>query len=649
MQTIYFPFTKFNHIARHQQSDTALHTPAINSTTALISDAGCRQFIRKRSSFGRVHASPVEAAAGGAGENQENTSEKTATTQIVPSLSSWAEDDASSSSNATTTSEELTEWAAQVPPSHRPHSRHPVGNALFGVALGSIAIAAFFMGRKYSAYHLVLAPEEVAMAANGEEFIEKTTSTSAPSSSSSFSSVSSVEKGPQHEEPLVVVGSKPEEVKIHPVEEKHKLGKQKQITTTPPAASVAGGSTAAPLNNKKLGKGANKKESEGRKTHHHVDTKPPPPPLDSSPQPVAAATKEEENSTPSKHPPLEKDAQSVNVEKSPVDIDDDDDVVVNPATAVAVEVKDEVVQQQVEEELENGKFPLRSPEAAAAVAHVQAVQRRRQHLYDRAIDRQEKRLKHEEHEQEAGDKEYSKTNNNNSKTISSHPIRVASKETTTTTTAAAAAADIAAELIIAETDAALAEIPEGMSFIALRERATTANKAAAAAASAAHRAATASALAASAADSATHAAQKAALAASRCLTALDLRAADEIEKAYHAAIEAEKRTAAAAVEASVASAHAVVSESDAEKHAERAWKAGELSRPRGVVAQSTAAWQLVRQQYKNTKMNVLHGTAAVRHAVGEGVGKVQATGRVAVERVKEVWSSLQQRLHQRRL
>jgi hypothetical protein len=68
-------------------------------------------------------------------------SEFTEANKDLVSLSSWAEDISQQTSSD--------DWGPP-PANSRPPGRHPITNALFVISLGSIAVGAFFLGRKYS-------------------------------------------------------------------------------------------------------------------------------------------------------------------------------------------------------------------------------------------------------------------------------------------------------------------------------------------------------------------------------------------------------------------------------------------------------------------------------------------------------------------
>ena len=333
-------------------------------------------------------------------------------------------------------------------------------------------------------------------------------------------------------------------------------------------------------------------------------------------------------------------------------------------------------QQQQNQQQPKQKLPLRSPEAAAALDRIRALQERRNQLYDRAIVRHEQKVSSlskvdkELAEEEQLLRAVKKLEGEEAKNIAAAlddgngGVRAQGKleeacggdeereggradrnEDATWVVKAAqrAAAEEAASILSSFSksgngnDGIVGEMPIGMSIDALRERAVAANKAAANAASAALRAASASALAADAADRAIHAAQRGAHAAARAQAALDLKSVDTIEEAVRAVKEAEETAADAALQSSIGAAKAVVNEHDANRHAERSVAAGELSAPRGVGQQAAATWRQARRwgvaTVKRGREGVRGGVEALRgtlegarKGVREVVGKVHWPG-----------------------
>jgi hypothetical protein len=331
--------------------------------------------------------------------------------------------------------------------------------------------------------------------------------------------------------------------------------------------------------------------------------------------------------------------------------------------------ENEKIEEESSEDTDSppGKLPLRTAEAEAALDRIRAIQQRRQNLYNRAIARQENKLKP-------------------LSTISSSPlasempglartpapapaprpsqaspsIPVSGEAPLPLTTPLPSGSRYESEREIEQhiededgnnshDNIEALDIPKGMSLAELRERAMAANKAAAASATAAHRAASASALAADAADTAIHAAQQASLAATQCQNALDLRSADAIEEAFNAATAAEEKAEAAARQAAVGAAKAVVSKRDAEKKGEIALKAAELSRPHGIGAQSSAFWRQLRRDTgtaaEKTQENVEAGVAAAGWMWNQGSEKVQHAGKGAIDSVQSAWKAVQERIH----
>jgi hypothetical protein len=292
------------------------------------------------------------------------------------------------------------------------------------------------------------------------------------------------------------------------------------------------------------------------------------------------------------------------------------------------------------------KLPLRTAEAEAALDRIRAIQQRRQHLYDRAISRQENKL-------------------NSLSSISTEPADETADETPSVPSSSSSTRvqnfsknryqskkEIERDIDTMNDDNRHSidalEIPTGMSLLELRERAVAANKAAAASATAANRAASASALAADAADTAAHAAQQASLAAARCQGALDMRSADAIEEAFKAATEAEERAEAASRKAAVNSAKAVISKRDAEKKEEIASKAAALSTPHGIVAQTSAFWRQLRRDaasaVEKTGENMQSGVAAAGWLWNQGFEKVHYVGKGVTDGVQNAWKTVQKRL-----
>ena len=348
-------------------------------------------------------------------------------------------------------------------------------------------------------------------------------------------------------------------------------------------------------------------------------------------------------------------------------------------------------------EEDDSKLPLRSAEATAALARIRAAQDRRRHLYDRAISRQDQKygnaggnsgvesspafpagaalkkdnvngkltayLRNGKLTAPAANDDEESTPSLDSSKDTSHPMSPTSisqrdrnnnNEDVATqsddpssykswlVTEAGKFAEVHAE------DAEPAVIPQGMTIQALHERATAANRAAAASASAANRAATAAALAAQASDTAVHLAQKAALAAARAQNALDLRSSDAIEQAYMAACEAEEAAEAAAREAAVSYAKAVVGEHDANKHADVAIRAGNLSRPHGIIAQSSAVFRQVRRNTVNAAGKTRDGVVAGKNAIVEAAvvsrNKAVAAGHAVVDGAKNAYNAVEEKI-----
>lgn len=284
------------------------------------------------------------------------------------------------------------------------------------------------------------------------------------------------------------------------------------------------------------------------------------------------------------------------------------------------------------------KLPLRTAEAEAALDRVRAIQQRRRHLYDRAIARQENKLKPLSTQSETAD-ETPALPSSSSRLPMPSGNRYQNEE------------EIERDIDNINDDRRAIdalEIPTGMSFLELRERAVAANKAAAASATAAHRAASASALAADAADTATHAAQQASLAAARCQGALDMRSADAIEEAFKAATEAEEKAESASRKAAVNSAKAIINKRDAKKKEEIASKAAALSTPHGILARTSAFWRQFRRNaasaMEKTEENVQAGVVAAGWLCNQGFEKVQYVGKGAVNGMQNAWKAVQERL-----
>ena len=350
--------------------------------------------------------------------------------------------------------------------------------------------------------------------------------------------------------------------------------------------------------------------------------------LNSEPANDAPSASEEKNLD---QKPLVSTIESVstNEEEEEEDNTKKDNAIETNNNLVIVEEK-EKKEKTDEESPPLSKFPLRTAEAEAALERIRAIQRRRQDLYDKAIARQENRLKLTAPSTPAAaakSVEMTTEIENQGQKTSSVPSgsRYIDEEEFQN--------NIQEDFSLIEG----VEIPKGMSLRELRERAVAANKAAAASATAAHRAATASALAADAADTAIHAAQQASLAAAQCQSALDLRSADAIEEAFRAVTEAEEKAESAAKQAAVSSAKAVVSKRDAEKKAHVATKAAELSAPHGIAAQSSAFWRQLRRDAasvaEKTNENVQSGAAAAGWMWNQGS-----------EKVHNVWKEVQKGL-----
>ncbi len=300
-------------------------------------------------------------------------------------------------------------------------------------------------------------------------------------------------------------------------------------------------------------------------------------------------------------------------------------------------VEKEKLEEEVVEDVAPKLLPLRTAEAEAALERIRAIQQRRQDLYDRAIARQENKLK-----------PLSAMSSDDTTTVGetlplAPPLPSGSRYVNEAPVENNLNDSIDNDSIVEGLD-----IPEGMSLLELRERAVAANKAAAASATAAHRAASASALAADAADTAIHAAQQASLAATRCQNALDLRSADAIEEAFKAATNAEEKAETASRTAAVNSAKAVISKREAEKKEHIATKAAELSTPHGIVAQTSAFWRQLRRDTATaaevTHKNVEAGAAAAGWMWNEGSAKVQYVGKGVVDGVQNVWKAVEERL-----
>lgn len=363
-------------------------------------------------------------------------------------------------------------------------------------------------------------------------------------------------------------------------------------------------------------------------------------------------------------------------------------------------------QSGVDKTEDTSKLPLRSAEGAAALERIRAVQERRRHLYDRAIARQDQRY-NEQQQANDDARTFSGTADLPGKFRFSAPFsktgrteRITregpvvpptpqpsaqlkeriqdqaeeertsfhraiseiespldegkgrkSEESSSTQTEdlpykswlvseAAKYADEAYDEPAAEP----AVLPVGMTLQALRERASTANKAAAGAVAAAHRAATASALAADASNRAAHAAQQAALAAARTQSALESRSVDAIEDAYRAATEAQEAAEVAAKEAAVGYAKAVVGEHDTSKHGDVAIKAGDLSRPRGIVAQTSEVLHQLRRNTVTAVEKAREGVVAGKEAVVEAVGTSTVVGQAMVDGLKGAWNAFEERI-----
>jgi hypothetical protein len=368
---------------------------------------------------------------------------------------------------------------------------------------------------------------------------------------------------------------------------------------------------------------------------------PPSPPLLS--HPVTDALKEATTSTstdkieenaenkldadlPSPSSLFEKDNQVVTVEEKKEEQGDEEQVPSTSEKTVIAAQKDKNEEDDATDKDSSSPsptllLPLRTAEAEAALERIRAIQQRRQDLYDRAIARQENKL-----------------------------TPLPSTESVAPSSSLPSGSQYQSEMVesVDHENINAVEIPKGMSLLELRERAAAANKAAAASADAAFRAATASALAADAADTATHAAQKASFAAARCQKALNMRSADTIEEAFKAATEAEETSEIASRKAAVSSAKAIISKRDAEKSQETASKAAELSRPYGIVAQTSATWRQLRRDTglaaEKTQENVQAGAAAARWIWNQGAEKVHYASQGVVYNVQNIVKAVQEKL-----
>lgn len=132
------------------------------------------------------------------------------------------------------------------------------------------------------------------------------------------------------------------------------------------------------------------------------------------------------------------------------------------------------------------------------------------------------------------------------------------------------------------------KLPRGMGPAALRQRASAAHRAAAAAARHARQAAVALSNAADAATAATHEAQRAAAAAARAQAAVERQAGEEAARAAAEASAAEVAGSAAEREAAVASAQSVIAQHDAHRQAAQAAAGGASTFPAASAVAAAA-------------------------------------------------------------
>jgi len=252
----------------------------------------------------------------------------------------------------------------------------------------------------------------------------------------------------------------------------------------------------------------------------------------------------------------------------------------------------------------DGRLPLRSPEAEQAMQKAQEKQIRRLYLYDRL-----------EGKQEGGE---------SVRTITSAGAGQVGKEKERE--------EEELELNANEDEAKEVQaLARGMSFEALQNRANAALTAATKASVAAKRASESAALSTDAAAQSAFAARRAMRASARAAGALEIRSQEQVQAAYKEAKEAEKASEQAAQSAAVSAAHVLMSERDAKSSSRVATAAADMSGPHGVVEKIHFQWMKLRHAGNMV-------VERVTQAVNASIQAVKLTWQCICDSIASVWN-----------
>ena len=92
----------------------------------------------------------------------------------------------------------------------------------------------------------------------------------------------------------------------------------------------------------------------------------------------------------------------------------------------------------------------------------------------------------------------------------------------------------------------------------------------------------------------------------------------------------------------------MVGEHDANKHADVAIRAGNLSRPHGIIAQSSAVFRQVRRNTVNAAGKTRDGVVAGKNAIVEAAvvsrNKAVAAGHAVVDGAKNAYNAVEEKI-----